>query len=202
MVWINSLIAVSLKTRLPEGYCSACARWARLFVATGVAFALTLGPAIAACSYIFYFFFFQPSGFLGPNMLKTHENLHTHWNRGHLDATEAGTRAWHRGSTAPPRTQSENLMYSSHILAHIHMKLGTHIDLIERTISPAFIGSAQQEVGYLGLFKKRMLWNLIYSSEDYHPIATKLGEHDLKTLGTQNCQDIFDISNGLPVARR
>ncbi len=47
------------------------------------------------------------------------------------------------------------------------------------------IGSAQQEVGYLGLFKKRMLWNLIYSSEDYHPIATKLGEHDLKTLGTQ-----------------
>ncbi len=47
-----------------------------------------------------------------------------------------------------------------------------------------------------------MLWNLIYSSEVYHPIATKLGEHDLKTLGTQNCQDIFDISNGLPVARR
>ncbi len=45
-----------------------------------------------------------------------------------------------------------------------------------------------------------MLWNLIYSSEDYHPIATKLGEHDLKTLGMQNCQDIFDISNGLPVA--
>ncbi len=58
------------------------------------------------------------------------------------------------------------------------------------------IGSAQQEVGYSGLFKKRMLWNLIYSSEDYHPIATKLGEHYLKTLGTQNCQDIFDISNG------
>ncbi len=54
MVWINPLIAVSLKTRLPEGYCSACACWARLFVATGVAFALTLGPAIAACSYIYY----------------------------------------------------------------------------------------------------------------------------------------------------
>ncbi len=84
------------------------------------------------------------------------------------------------------------------------MKLGTHIDLIEPNNFHAacIIGSAQQEVGYLGLFKKRMLWNLIYSSEDYHPIATKLGEHDLKTLGTQNCQDIFDISNGLPVARR
>ncbi len=58
MVWINPLIAVSLKTRLPEGYCSACARWARLFVATGVAFALTLGPAIAACSYISFYFLF------------------------------------------------------------------------------------------------------------------------------------------------
>ncbi len=57
MVWINPLIAVSLKTRLPEGYCSACARWARFFVATGVAFALTLGPAIAACSYIFFLLF-------------------------------------------------------------------------------------------------------------------------------------------------
>ncbi len=43
---------------------------------------------------------------------------------------------------------------------------------------------------------------ITYSSEDYHPIATKLGEHDLKTLGMLNCEDIFDISNGLPVARR
>ncbi len=58
------------------------------------------------------------------------------------------------------------------------------------------MGSAQQEVDYSGLFKKYMLWNLIYSSEDYHPIATKLGEHDLKTLGMLNCVEIFDISNG------
>ncbi len=58
--------------------------------------------------------------------IRTHVGI-----RGHQDAAEAGTRAWHRGSTAPPRTQSENLMYSSHILARIHMKLGTHIDLIE-----------------------------------------------------------------------
>ncbi|KAI2644583.1 Transposon Tf2-11 polyprotein [Labeo rohita] len=43
-----------------------------------------------------------------------------------VDATEAGTRAWHRGSTAPPGTQSKNLMYILHILARILMKLGTH----------------------------------------------------------------------------
>ncbi len=30
-MWINPLIAISLKTRLPEGYCNACARWARFF---------------------------------------------------------------------------------------------------------------------------------------------------------------------------
>ncbi len=58
---------------------------------------------------------------------------------GHLDAAEAGTQACHRGSMAPPGAQSENLMYSSHILAHIHMKLGTHIDLIElNNFRPAF----------------------------------------------------------------
>ncbi len=82
------------------------------------------------------------------------------------------------------------------------MKLGTHIDLNEpnnfRADSQC---SAQQEVGYSGLFKKCMLWNFIYS-EDFQQIATKLGEHDLKTLGMLNFEEIFDISNGLPVARR
>ena len=63
------------------------------------------------------------------------------------------------------------------------------------------IGSAQQEVSYLGLFIKSMLWNLKYSSEVFNPFATKLGEHDLKTLRMKNCEGIFDISNGLPVAR-
>ncbi len=57
----------------------------------------------------------------------------------HLDTAEAGT--W-RGTGAlrrPLEAQSENLMYSSHILAHIHMKLGTHIDLIElNNFRPAF----------------------------------------------------------------
>ncbi len=46
-------------------------------------------------------------------------------------AAEAGTWAGHRGSMVPPGTPSENLMYSSHKLARIHMNLGTHIDLIE-----------------------------------------------------------------------
>ncbi len=64
------------------------------------------------------------------------------------------------------------------------------------------MGSAQQEVGYSGLFKKHMLWNLKYSSQDFQHTSTKLGERDLKTLGMLNCGGIFDILNGLPVARR
>ncbi len=64
------------------------------------------------------------------------------------------------------------------------------------------MGSAQQEVGYSGLFKKHMLWNLKYSSQDFQHTSTKPGERDLKTLGMLNCGGIFDISNGLPVARR
>ncbi len=40
MVWINPLIAVSLKARLPEGYCNAWARCALFLDATAVAVAL------------------------------------------------------------------------------------------------------------------------------------------------------------------
>ncbi len=64
------------------------------------------------------------------------------------------------------------------------------------------MGSAQQEVGYSGLFKKHMFWNLKYSSQDFQHTSIKPGERDLKTLGMLNCGGIFDISNGLPVARR
>ncbi len=60
------------------------------------------------------------------------------------------------------------------------------------------MGSAQQEVGYSGLFKKHMLWK----SQDFQHTSTKPGERDLNTLGMLNCGGIFDISNGLPVARR
>ncbi len=37
------------------------------------------------------------------------------------------------------------------------------------------MGSAQQEVGYLGLFKKHMLWNLKYSSQDFQQTSPKPG---------------------------
>ncbi len=56
-----------------------------------------------------------------------------------------------------------------------------------------------QEVGYSGLFKKHILK---YSSQDFQPTSTKLGERDLKKLGMLNCGGIFDFLNGLPVARR
>ncbi len=84
------------------------------------------------------------------------------------------------------------------------MKLGTHIDLIEPNnfCTSCHIGSAQQEVSYSGLFKKHMLWNLKYSSQDFQQTSNKLGERDLKTLGMLKCGGIFDISNGLSVARR
>ncbi len=94
-------------------------------------------------------------------------------------------------------------MCSSHILARIHMKLGTHIDLIElNNFCVTCHGLRPTEVGYSGLFKKHMLWNLKYSSQDFQHTSTKPGERDLKTLGMLNCGGIFDISNGLPVARR
>ncbi len=64
------------------------------------------------------------------------------------------------------------------------------------------MGSAQQEVGYSGLFKKHMLWNLKYSSQDFQQTSTKLGERDLETLGMLNCRGIFDISNGDEVMAR
>ncbi len=62
---------------------------------------------------------------------KTLENVHTHWNPRQL-----GRRwGWDPGVAqrlyGAPWNTSENLMCSSHILARINMKLGTHIDLIE-----------------------------------------------------------------------
>ena len=83
------------------------------------------------------------------------------------------------------------------------MKLGTHIDLIgPNNFHALSFMPAQQEVGYSGLFEKRMLWNLMYSSYRIHPIPTKLGQREVKTLRMLNCGRIFDISNGLAVARK
>ncbi len=78
------------------------------------------------------FFFFDYPGILGGlTWSKTLENVHTHWNPWQL-----GRRwGWDPGVAqrlyGAPGKPSENLMCSSHIFARIHMKLGTHIDLIE-----------------------------------------------------------------------
>ncbi len=148
---------------------------------------------------LFLFFFFDyPGIFGGLTWSKTLEDLHTHWNLRPLGCR----RGWDPGVAQRLYGAPWNTI-SSHILARIHMKLGTHIDLIEpKNFCAACHGSAQQEVGYSGLFKKHMLWNLKYSSQDFQQTSTKLGERDLKTLGMLNSGGIFDISNGLPVARR
>ncbi len=79
------------------------------------------------------FFFLTIRAFLGAlTWSKTLENLHTHWNPRKLGRR----RGWDPGVAqrlygAPWNTIRKNLMNSSHILALIHMKLGTHIDLIE-----------------------------------------------------------------------
>ncbi len=53
MVWINPLIAVSLKTRLPEGYCKCmCSLCTVFLMPMGWRLHWWLGPAITACSYI------------------------------------------------------------------------------------------------------------------------------------------------------
>ncbi len=76
------------------------------------------------------------------------------------------------------------------------MKLGTHIDLIEpNNFCTHVMGSAQQEVGYSGLFKKHMLWNLKYSSQDFQQMSTKLGECDLKTKETHTLAP--DLNTGM-----
>ncbi len=62
---------------------------------------------------------------------KTLENLHTHWNPWQLGCRWGWDPGVAQRLYGAPWNTSENLMCSSHILARIHMKLGTHIDLIE-----------------------------------------------------------------------
>ncbi len=57
MARINPFIAVSLKSKLLEGYCNACARLAQFSWCHRGGVCTRLGPAIAACSYIFRFVF-------------------------------------------------------------------------------------------------------------------------------------------------
>ncbi len=57
MARINPFIAVSLKSKLLEGYCNACAPLGSFPDATGVAFALGLGPpSLLAAIFILLFF--------------------------------------------------------------------------------------------------------------------------------------------------
>ncbi len=57
VVWINPLLAVSLKTRLLEGYCKCMCPLGTAFLMPPGWRLHWLGPAIAACSYIFEFIF-------------------------------------------------------------------------------------------------------------------------------------------------
>ncbi len=58
MVWINPLIAMSLKTRLLEGYCKCICPLGTTFLMPPGWRLHRLGPAIAACSHILVIFFF------------------------------------------------------------------------------------------------------------------------------------------------
>ncbi len=78
VVWINPLIAVSLKTRLLEGYCKCMCPLGTAFLMPPGWRLHRLGPAIAACSYIYYYSSSSPNliAFLeGLNMLEKSGNF-------------------------------------------------------------------------------------------------------------------------------
>ncbi len=71
-------------------------------------------------------------GVLGPlTYTKTLENWHTRWNPRPLGRRRGWDPGVAQGLYGAPWKTVRKQMYISHILAHIHMKLGTHIDLIE-----------------------------------------------------------------------
>ncbi len=70
MVWINPLIAVSIKTSLPEGYCKCmCSLCPFFLMPPGWRLHWRLGPTIAACSYILELIYLFLSNFLLNNFL-------------------------------------------------------------------------------------------------------------------------------------
>ncbi len=75
VVWINPLIAVSLKTRLLEGYCKCMCPLGTAFLMPPGWRLHRLGPAIAACSYIFSLFSKLNRMFEGLNMLEKSGNF-------------------------------------------------------------------------------------------------------------------------------
>ncbi len=94
VVWINPLIAVSLKTRLLEGYCKCMCPLGTAFLMPPGWRLHRLGPAIAACSYIYYYYSSSPNliAFRGPKharkvrklctRIRTGENLRLIWVSG------------------------------------------------------------------------------------------------------------------------
>ncbi len=144
MVWINPLIAVSIKTRLPEGYCKCmCSLCPFFLMPPGGGCTDCLGPPSLLAAifraqaskaqgpidflriinfFLIYFFYSTIRVLLRAlTCSKTLENSHTRWN----PLASGRHRGWDpgvaQGLYGAPRTQSENLMYSSHILARIHM---------------------------------------------------------------------------------
>ncbi len=83
---------------------------------------------------LFFFFFFDyPGIFGGLNMVKNSWNVHTHWNPWQLGTPlRLGTRAWHRGSTAPPWKTIQKTWCVAHTYLHVFIWNSVqHIDLIE-----------------------------------------------------------------------
>ncbi len=107
-------------------------------------------------------------------------------------------------SWAPPNRKSDILLFSLGFIIifwTIRAFLGGLIwsKTLENNFSACHV-STQQEVGYSGLFKKHMLWNLKYSSRDFQQTSTKLGERDLKTLAWRGDEvmariEIQEVSN-------
>ncbi len=104
--------------------------------ATGMAVALTAWAhhrCLQLYLFIYLFYFFSRFwGVLGPlTYTKTLENWHTCWNLRPLGRRRGWEPGVAQGLYGAPWKTVRKQMYISHILAHIHMKLGTHIDLIE-----------------------------------------------------------------------
>ncbi len=124
----------------------------------------SLGPKPERCRALLFslgffffivFFYIDYSGILweGSAWTKTLENLHTHWNLRQLGRR----RSWDPGVAqslyGAPWNTTRKLRNSSHILARIHMKLGTHIDLIEPNTFAAHVMGAPNSSRLPGILK-------------------------------------------------
>ena len=133
MVWINPLIVESLKPDCHRVTVNACARWAQFSRCHrgGVCTDGLSPPSLLAAIffYYYYYFFLTSRGLLGPlTCSKTLENWHTPWN---LRPLGPG-RDWYTGVAQGLYSAPWNIEgHISSILARIHMKLGTHVDLIK-----------------------------------------------------------------------